>query len=69
MRENVRFRGGHFSKWIAGTFPQNGCVLAVEFKKVYMDEWTGEPDEAAIKQIEHALRATIPGLVESLSEL
>lgn len=69
VRENVRFRGGHFSKWITETFPQNGCVLAVEFKKVYMDEWTGEGDDVAIKQIEHALRATIPGLVESLSEL
>jgi N-formylglutamate amidohydrolase len=67
VRENVRFRGGHFSKWVTETFPQHGCVLAVELKKVYMDEWTGEPDERSVVEIEQALHATLPGLLESLS--
>jgi hypothetical protein len=34
-----------------------------------MDEWSGVPDEAAIEQVGHALRATVPGLIESVSEL
>lgn len=66
VRENVRFRGGHFSKWVTETFPRNGCVLAVEMKKVYMDEWTGEADAAVVAQVGRALEATIPGLLESL---
>jgi N-formylglutamate amidohydrolase len=69
VRENVRFRGGHFPQWVNDTFPHNGCALAVEFKKIYLDEWTGEPDEEAIEEIERALRTTVPGLIESLSEL
>jgi N-formylglutamate amidohydrolase len=66
VRENVRFRGGHFSKWVVQTFPETGCPLAVEMKKVYMDEWTGIVDEAAIDQIGEALAATVPGLLASL---
>lgn len=41
VRENVRFRGGHFVNWINETFPTSGCGLAIEFKKTFMDEWTG----------------------------
>jgi N-formylglutamate amidohydrolase len=68
IRENVRFRGGHFSKWVADTFPESGCVLAVEMKKVYMDEWTGEPDDAVIEEFRAALEATVAGLVDRLGE-
>jgi N-formylglutamate amidohydrolase len=66
VRENVRFRGGHFSKWVVQTFPDAGCPLAVEVKKVYMDEWTGVPDERAIAEVGDALAATVPGLLASL---
>jgi N-formylglutamate amidohydrolase len=66
VRENVRFRGGHFSKWVTEQFPQSGCVLAVEMKKVYMDEWTGEPDEAVIAEFHEALAATLPGVIDVL---
>lgn len=41
VRENVRFRGGHMSKWINGGYARHGCCLALEFKKTYLDEWTG----------------------------
>jgi N-formylglutamate amidohydrolase len=67
VRENVRFRGGHFSKWVVQTFPDEGCPIAVEAKKVYMDEWTGVPDEQAITEIGEALAATVPGLLDSLA--
>lgn len=67
VRENVRFTGGNFPRWVNGAFPENGCALAIEVKKVYMDEWTGEPDEVAIDEIGRALAATVPGLMETLS--
>jgi N-formylglutamate amidohydrolase len=69
VRENVRFQGGHFARWIHQTFPGAACVLAIEFKKFFMDEWTGKPDELQLKTIRQALHATVPGVLESLEQL
>jgi N-formylglutamate deformylase len=69
VRENVKFKGGHFPRWVHETFPESGCALAIEFKKFFMDEWTGRPDRAAIEAIGDALRATVPGVLEELKRL
>lgn len=69
VRENVRFRGGHLAKWVHTNFPTSGCCLATEFKKFFMDEWTGEPVKEELEAIALALQATIPGLVTSLKEV
>jgi N-formylglutamate amidohydrolase len=55
VRENVRFKGGHLARWIHATYPGAGCALALEFKKVFMDEWTGRADPAAVVEIGRAL--------------
>ena len=44
VRENVRFRGGYLCRWVAEHYPDTACALAIEFKKVFMDEWTGESE-------------------------
>jgi N-formylglutamate amidohydrolase len=49
-RENVRFRGGHFPTWVNTEFGQ-GCALALEFKKTFMDEWSARVDEAGLERI------------------
>lgn len=67
--ENVKFKGGNFSRWIHQTFPQSGCSLAVEFKKFFMDEWTGKPDEKQVQAILQALESTVPGVLEELEKL
>jgi N-formylglutamate amidohydrolase len=69
VRENVKFRGGQFSRWIHQTFPETGCALAIEFKKFFMDEWSGEPDELQLETIRQALQSTIPGVLETLEQL
>lgn len=69
VRENVRFRGGHFPAWVARSFPESGCPLAIEVKKIYMDEWTGEIDPRLAAELRRALAATVPGVVESLAGL
>jgi hypothetical protein len=66
VRENVRFRGGHFSKWVHERFPDSACVLAIEFKKTFTDEWTGHADRARIAWLGRALASTIPGVVAEL---
>ena len=69
VRENLRFKGGQLSKWIHETFPASGCCLAIEFKKFFMDEWTGEPITEELEAIPQALEATLPGLIKSLTEV
>ena len=69
VRENVKFRGGYFSQWIHESFPASGCSLAIEFKKFFMDEWTGELYPAEHQLILEALRWTIPGILEELPKL
>ncbi len=61
VRENVKFQGGHFSRWAHGRFGSDACVIAVEFKKTFMDEWTGEPDRARLQKLRDALARTVPG--------
>jgi N-formylglutamate amidohydrolase len=59
VRENVRFKGGHLPHWVHQNF-RNGCAIAVEVKKFFMDEWTGAPLPGGVEAIENALAATIP---------
>ena len=45
VRENVAFQGkGEQTRFIHERYPLRGCAIALEFKKFFMDEWTGEPD-------------------------
>ncbi|MHB9003298.1 MAG: N-formylglutamate amidohydrolase [Coriobacteriia bacterium] len=67
-RENVKFRGGHLSQWVNDTFPESGLTLAIEFKKSYMDEWTGRPDPAAIARIRRGLAGATATIERILPE-
>jgi N-formylglutamate amidohydrolase len=66
VRADVKFRGGHFVRWIHDRYPGEACALAVEFKKTFMDEWTGVPDEARIAEIAARLAAAVPELLAEL---
>ena len=45
VRENVAFQGkGALTRFVHEKYPETGCAIAVEFKKFYMDEWTGMPN-------------------------
>jgi N-formylglutamate amidohydrolase len=68
-RENVRFRGGYLSRWVHQTFPRTGCVLAVEVKKLFMDEWTGEVEPSMLEAVGSALGGTVPAVKEVLERL
>jgi len=69
VRENVKFKGGHFSRWIHETFPETGCAMAIEFKKFFMNEWTGELYQEQFKAINDALQSTVPGVIEELTNV
>ena len=66
VRENVKFYGKNLAQWTHANFPESGCVLAVEFKKFFMDEWSGQCDEKQAGAIAAALKFTIPGILDTL---
>lgn len=66
VRENIKFKGGNFSRWIHQTYPEEVCAIAIEFKKFFMDEWSGQPDEQQVKEIGRALKSTIPGILSEV---
>ncbi|MEO6580977.1 MAG: N-formylglutamate amidohydrolase [Sphingomicrobium sp.] len=49
VRENIAFQGkGEQTRFIHDRYPRQGCAIALEFKKFFMDEWSGEPDPAEL---------------------
>ncbi|MDI3330626.1 MAG: N-formylglutamate amidohydrolase [Micrococcus sp.] len=66
VRENVRFWGRNEPRWVHRRFPDTACVLALEFKKTFMDEWTGQVDEEHLAQLAEALAGTVPAVTAAL---
>ena len=69
VQENVKFNGGDFSRRIHERYYDSVCVLAIEFKKIFMDEWTGEIDPEGLHALKRALASTIPGVLEECINL
>lgn len=66
VRENVRFTGGELSRWVNTRYDARGCALAIEFKKLFMDEWSGGVDEHHLDQLRRALAAVVPAMTDEL---
>jgi len=66
VRENIRFEGAHLTQWVHERYPDRGVALALEFKKTYMDEWTGEPDQQRIDALAQALGETVEPVLRAL---
>jgi hypothetical protein len=56
VRENVKFMGGHFPAWLHARYPDRVCVLSLEFKKFFMDEWSATANIPALEELRIALR-------------
>lgn len=66
VRENVAFQGkGEQTRFVHERYPGRGCSIAFEFKKFFMDEWTGEPDRREID----AMRKLIARLAAAAEEI
>jgi len=66
VRNNVKFTGGYFSHWIHETFPESACCVAIELKKFFMDEWSGEADQRQVEAIRAALQTAAANVLEAL---
>ncbi len=68
VRENIAFKGAHVARFVHDRYPGVGCVLALEFKKTWMDEWTADVNEPHVEQLRDALAATLPVLRAELDK-
>lgn len=69
VRENVRFWGQNQARWIHRRYPDTACVLALEFKKTWMDEWTGVPDQDHMDELAQILASTVPAVTQALKQV
>lgn len=69
VRENIKFKGRQLASWVHSNFPESGCVLSIEIKKIFMDEWTGILNKHKFRALYYALKSTLPGISEELQKL
>jgi N-formylglutamate deformylase len=67
VAENVRFKGGYLPEWVHARYAGSGCALAIELKKVFMDEWSGQLDEQHLDELTAAFGAAVPLLLGELA--
>lgn len=66
VRENVNFRGRYLAEFVHTRFPESGCCMAIEVKKFFMDEWTGELDRDAFSALLSAFRTALRAVEDKL---
>lgn len=69
VRENVKFKGGYFGQWLHERYGERICPVSIEFKKFFMDEWTGKPFEEDIQLIAKLLEDSQETVKEALKKL
>ena len=67
IRENIKFKGGNLSQHLNRLYGEKGCVWSIEFRKDFMDEWTGEPNVQYIATCKQLMINTVQNLKNSLS--
>jgi hypothetical protein len=66
VRENVVFQGkGEQTRFVHQRYEGRGCAIAFEFKKFYMDEWSGQPIPAEVE----AMRRLVAFAAATAAEL
>lgn len=66
VRENIAFQGkGEQTRFIHNRYPGRGCAIALEFKKFFMDEWSGTPNPHEVAAM-RAFVAHIAGTAEEI---
>lgn len=66
VRENVAFQGrGEQTRFVHERYPGRGCAIALELKKVFMDEWSGKPDPAEVE----AMRRFVAHVAQAAEEI
>ncbi len=60
VRVNVRWKdGGHFPEWLHARYGPKACVITLEYKKIFMDEWSGTADVLALQDLREGLQLAV----------
>lgn len=60
VRVNVRWEdGGNFPEWLHATFGDTACVITLEYKKTFMDEWGHKADILALQDLREGFLAGV----------
>lgn len=63
VRCNVRFpTGGHFPEWVYAHWGERVCTISPEYKKIFMDEWTGQADIPALYALRDGLQHAVDAI-------
>lgn len=58
--ENVRYPGGgYFPEWVYSLYKEHICCVTLEVKKIYIDEWTGAIDLAAVEELRDLIQKAV----------
>jgi hypothetical protein len=60
VRVNVRWPdGGNFPEWLHATYGDSACVITLEYKKIFMDEWSGNADILALQDLREGFHSGV----------
>jgi N-formylglutamate deformylase len=60
VRVNVRWEdGGNFPEWLHARYGDAACVITLEYKKIFMDEWGHEADILALQDLREGFHAGV----------
>jgi N-formylglutamate deformylase len=63
VRENVRYEGGgYFPEWLYATYGERVCAISLEYKKIYMDEWTAQADIGVVEAFRASLQEAVAAI-------
>jgi len=63
--ENEIFQGGYLSRRLSKVWHNQVLVLALEYKKIFMDEWTGEVHKEILDQLVQGFMLASDKLIKS----
>ena len=67
VAENLAFQGkGEWARFVHDRHPGRGCAIAFEFKKFFMDEWTGVPNPAELEAMRRLVRDSVAFLTDRI---
>ena len=57
---NIRWEdGGHFPEWLHAEYGDAACVMTLEYKKIFMDEWGHSADILALQDLREGFLAAV----------
>lgn len=69
VRDEVKFFPKNLSNWVHHRYPGVGCVMSLEFKKTFMDEWTGVANPGRLDEIARALTMVLEPIEAALATM